>query len=147
MNIQEKIVQDMKISMKSGDRLVVDTLRMVRAAIKNCSIEKGRELSNEEVIDVLSNEVKKRKDSIDLYQKGNREDLVVKEKREIEIISSYLPEPMSSEELEKIVEDTISETGAQSLKDMGKVMGVVMGRVRGRAEGRTVQEVVKRMLS
>ncbi len=147
MNIQEKIVQDMKISMKSGDRLVVDTLRMVRAAIKNCSIEKGRELSNEEVIDVLSNEVKKRKDSIDLYQKGNREDLVVKEKREIEIISSYLPEPLSSEELEKIVEDTISETGAQSLKDMGKVMGVVMGRVRGRAEGRTVQEVVKRMLS
>ena len=146
MELQKKILDDMNHALKSGDKLILETIRMLRAQIKNESISKGVELTDDDVIVVLSREAKRRKESIEMYQQGGREDLVRNETRELEIISSYLPVSLTTEELTGIVEEAIQETGAAGLNDMGKVMGFVMPKVRGRADGKTVQEMVKKML-
>ena len=147
MGLQERLFEDMKSAMKSGDKVTLETLRMLRSQIKNTSISKGEDLSESDVIGVLSKEAKRRKESIDLYTEGNRQDLVQQETKELEIITSYLPELMSEAELLEIVDRTIKETGAESLKDMGKVMGAVMPRIKGRADGKAVQEIVRGRLS
>jgi len=146
MELQKKLLDDMNHALKSGDKLILETIRMLRAQIKNESISKGVELTDDDVIVVLSREAKRRKESIEMYQQGGREDLVRNETRELEIISSYLPVSLTTEELTGIVEEAIQETGAAGLNDMGKVMGFVMPKVRGRADGKTVQEMVKKML-
>ena len=147
MGLEEKLLQDMNLAMKSGDKVALETIRMVRAQLKNASIAKGEDLSEEDVIEVLSKEAKKRKESLELYKQGGREDLVEKEEKELSVIASYLPEALSQEELEEIVDKAVEETGARSLMEMGKVMGVVMPQVKGRAEGKVVQELVKKKLS
>ncbi len=147
MGLEQKLVDDMKSAMKSGDKMVLGTIRMLRAQLKNASIAKGKDLSDEDVIDILSREAKKRKESLELYKKGGRADLVEKEEKELAIITSYLPEQLSQDEIEKIVDEIIAETGAESLRDMGKVMGAVMQKVKGRADGKIVQEIVKKKLS
>lgn len=120
---------------------------MLRSQLQNASIKKGKDLSDEDVIGVLSKEVRKRKESVEMYKQGEREDLVEKETRELEIISSYLPEALSPEELESIVEKAIEEAGVESLRELGKVMGFIMPQVKGRADGKEVQEIVKNKLS
>jgi uncharacterized protein YqeY len=147
MNLQEKLLNDMKSALKSGDKETLGTIRMLRSQLQNASIKKGKELSDEDVIGVLSKEAKKRKESVEMYKKGEREDLVEKEAHELEIISSYLPEALSREELESIVEKAIEEARAESLREMGKVMGFIMPQVKGRADGKEVQEIVKNKLS
>lgn len=147
MGLEEKLLQDMKSTMKSGDKLALETIRMVRSQIKNVSLAKQKDLSDEDIIEVLSRELKKRKESIELYQKGGREELVKKETRELEIISSYLPEALSHDELEEIIEKAIEETSVNSMKEMGKVMGIVMPQVRGRADGKEIQDIVRQKLS
>jgi len=147
MGLEEKLLQDMNSAMKSGDKVALETIRMVRAQPKNASIAKGEDLSEEDVIEVLSKEAKKKKESLELYKQGGREDLVEKEEKESSVIASYLPEALSQEELEEIVDKAVEETGARSLMEMGKVMGVVMPQVKGRAEGKGVQELVKKKLS
>lgn len=147
MTLEEKLLDDMKAAMKSGDKLVLDTLRVLRAELKNASIAKGEELSEEEIVGVLSKEAKRRRESLESFEKGGRQDLVEKEKRELELITSYLPEPFSEEELDDIVQKAVGATGAESLRDMGKVMGVVMPQIKGRADGKLVQELVKKKLS
>ena len=147
MGLQERLFKDMKSAMKSGDKVTLETLRMLRSQIKNASISKGGDLSDDDVTGVLSKEAKRRKESIDLYTEGNRKDLVQQETKELEIITSYLPEMMSKEELLKMVDRTIRETGAESIKDMGKVMGAVMPQIKGRADGKAVQEIVRGRLS
>ena len=147
MGLQERLFEDMKSAMKSGDKVTLETLRMLRSQIKNASISKGGDLSDDDVTGVLSKEAKRRKESIDLYTEGNRKDLVQQETKELEIITSYLPEMMSKEELLKMVDRTIRETGAESIKDMGKVMGAVMPQIKGRADGKAVQEIVRGRLS
>ncbi len=146
MGIQEQLQKDMVTAMKSGDRLVVDTVRFLLAQLKNARIAKSEDLKEEDVLGILSKEAKKRKEAIDLFRTGNRQDLVDREAGELDIIYRYLPMPLSTEELEAIVASAILETGAASIKDMGKVMACIMPRVKGRAEGSSVQVLVKKKL-
>jgi len=133
--------------MKSGDKVRLDTIRGLRAMLKDAQIAKQRELTEEDEIAVLQSAAKKRTEAIKLYRQGNRQDLVEKEERELAIIRSYLPEMMSPEEIEKVVDAAIARLGASGMRDFGKVMGEVMRELRGKAEGQTVQEVVRRKLS
>jgi len=146
MSILNKLQQDLKDSLKSGDKVRTDAIRMLISRLKNERISKGEDLTEDQEFSVLSKEAKKRKESIAMYRQGGREDLAAKEEQEFEIISSYLPAELSDEEIENIVSSVINETGAESLKDIGKVMGKVMPQVRGRADGKRIQEIVKKKL-
>ncbi|RMD92522.1 MAG: GatB/YqeY domain-containing protein [Calditrichaeota bacterium] len=147
MSLKNKIQEEMKSAMKAGDKIKLTTLRTVLAQLKEVEIDKRRELTEEEEIQVLAKAAKKRKEAIEFYQKSDRTDLLEKEQQELEIINSFLPQPLTTDELEKIISDAIAETGATSLKEMGKVMSVVMPKVKGRAEGKIVQEMVRKKLS
>lgn len=147
--LAEKIKNDLIAAMKEKNEERVGTLRMLAAAMKNREIElKKREegLTDEEVIEVATKEVKKRKDAIEAYQKGGRQDLVDKETNELHILDAYLPAQLNDEEIEKEVKNAIKETSASSIKDLGKVMSAVMPRLKGKADGAKVSETVKRAL-
>jgi len=147
MNLEQKIQQDLKTAMKSGDRFKVDTLRGLIAQIKDERIKlRPKELQEKDVLAVLQRAVKRRKEAIELYKQGNRADLVEKEQKELEIIRQYLPEPMSREEVLTLIDQAIAEVQAASIKDMGKVMGTVMKKVQGRADGKEVQQLVRERL-
>jgi len=147
MGLQDRLLEDMKSAMKSGDQVKLDTIRMLRSQLKNANISSGEELSEQDVIGVLSKEAKKRKEAIELYKQGGREELAEKEEKEHEIIRSYLPEVLSDEAISKVIQKVIQETGAEGLRDMGKVMAQVMAQVKGRADGGQVQALVKKKLS
>ncbi len=143
MSIEEQLLQDMKLAMKAGKKLELETIRMLRAQIKTTSIDKKDELTDSEVTKVLQKEAKKRKEAIEMYQSGGREDLVKKETTELEIIATYLPEQLSDEELDSIIKETVSMLQITSEKDVGRVMGAVMPKVKGKADGKVVQQKVK----
>ncbi len=143
----EKLQDEMKKALKSGEKERLSVIRMLISEIKKVQIDKKKELTDEEIIQILQRYAKQRKEAIQQYKKANREDLVEKEERELEIVQEFLPEPLSKEEIEKIVEEVIKETGASSMKDMGKVMKTVMEKVKGRAEGSIVSQIVKSKLS
>ena len=143
MSIEEQLLQDMKLAMKAGKKLELETIRMLRAQIKTTSIDKKDELTDSEVTQVLQKEAKKRKEAIEMYQSGGREDLVNKETAELEIIATYLPEQLSDEELDSIIKETVSMLQITSEKDVGRVMGAVMPKVKGKADGKVVQQKVK----
>lgn len=145
--IQETIENDLKAAQKQKEVLSVSVLRLALAAIHNQEIEKKEKLTDEEVVKVLRNEVKQRKESIEAFRKGKREELVSKEEEELKILSKYLPQELSVEELEKITSEVISSPGACPLSDFGKVMGQVMERVKGRGDGAVVAKVVKDRLA
>lgn len=148
MTLREQIISDMTASMKAQDAPRTSTLRMVKAAMMNRQIEKGGELDDEEMGKLLRSLVKQRRDSVEQYEKGGRADLADKEKAEIQVIESYLPQAASREEIEAAVAAAIAETGATSMKDMGKVMKSVQAALGGKnADGRTVSEIVKSRLS
>ena len=148
MTLREKIISDMTASMKAQDAPRTSTLRMVKAAMQNRQIEKGGELDDEEMGKLLRSLVKQRRDSVEHYEKGGRQDLADKEKTEIEVIEAYLPQAASREEIETAVAAAISETGASSMKDMGKVMKTVQAALAGKnADGRMLSEVVKAKLN
>jgi uncharacterized protein YqeY len=148
MNLREQIISDLTASMKAQTAARTSTLRMVKAAVVNREIEKGAQLDDEEMVKVLRSLVKQRRDSVEQYEKGNRQDLVNKEKAEIEVIETYLPQAASREEIEKAVGAAIGQTGATSMKDMGKVMKAAQASLAGRnADGRTLSEIVKAKLS
>jgi len=147
MTLREQIISDMTASMKAQDAPRTSTLRMVKAAMQNRQIEKGGELDDEEMGKLLRSLVKQRRDSIEQYEKGGRQDLAEKEKAEIEVIEAYLPQAASRDEIEAAVAAAIAETGASSMKDMGKVMKSVQAALAGKnADGRTVSEIVKAKL-
>ena len=136
--------------MKSGDAEKRDTLRMIGSMIKNAEIEKGKKesgLNDEEVVEVLARAVKQRKDSAEQYKAGNRPDLAEKEEKEIEIISTYLPEQMSEEEIAQAVKEVIGGLNLEGKADIGKVMGPVMGKLKGKADGNLVREIVQKELN
>ena len=143
MSIELLLLEDMKLAMKSGNRIELDTIRMIRAQIKITSIAKKDTLTEDELAEVLQKEAKKRKEAIDMYQQGNREDLVNKEKQELEIISKYLPEQLSDAEIDRIIKDSVESIGAESEKDMGRVMGDIMPKVKGKTDGKIVQQRVR----
>ena len=148
MSLSKQIVTDLTSAMKAQDANRTSTLRMVKAAMMNRQIEKGSELDDEDMQKLLRSLVKQRRDSIEQYEKGGRQDLVDKEKAEIEVIETYLPQAASQEVIEQAVIAAIAETGASSMKDMGKVMKTVQAALAGKnADGRLVSETVKAKLS
>ena len=147
MSLKERITRDMTAAMKSKDASRLSTLRMVKAAVQNREIEKGGELSEEELTKALQTLVKQRRDSVEQYEKAGRAELAEKERAEIVVIEEYLPQAASREEIERAVAEAIAETGASSMKEMGAVMKAAQARLAGRnADGRTVSEVVKAKL-
>lgn len=148
MSLKQQIISDLTASMKAQDAPRTSTLRMVKAAVMNREIEKGGELDDEEMMKLLRSLVKQRRDSVEQYEKGGRQDLADKEKAEIEVIEAYLPQAASREEIETAVTAAISETGASTMKDMGSVMKAVQAALSGKnADGRTVSEIVKAKLT
>ena len=147
MTLKQQLTEDMKAAMKSRDQFTLDTIRMVISSVKNNEIDKKGDLSDEAVCALMGTLVKQRKEAALLYKKGGRDDLAEKEEQEIDILKAYLPEEMGEDELSKVVETVIAETGASSMADMGKVMKAVMARVAGRADGNLVSSLVKKHLA
>lgn len=162
MTLREKIDADFKTVFKAKDEAQVSTLRMLLAAIKNKEVEKRTKLSKEEhdlgkleeqskltddeIIQVVSSEIKRRREAAEQYAQGGRMELAKKEEAEAKILSSYMPEQMSEEEVRKIVAQTIKEIGVSDAKEMGKLMGALMGKVKGKADGALVSKIVKEEL-
>jgi uncharacterized protein len=146
MELRERIDTDIKYALKSGAKDKVSTLRMLNAALKNKQIDKRRPLSEEEVVETIRSLIKQRKDSIEQFAKGGRQDLVDKETAEVAVLEVYLPQPLSREELEALVREAVASTGAQGAKDMGKVMKALIPMVGGRADGKMISELVKNSL-
>jgi len=148
MSLTKQIVADLTTAMKAQDAGRTSTLRMVKAAMMNRQIEKGSELDDDDMQKLLRSLVKQRRDSVEQYEKAGRQELVDKEKAEIDVIETYLPQAASQEEIEQVVVAVIAETGATSIKDMGKVMKAAQAALAGKnADGRVVSEVVKSKLS
>lgn len=150
ISLKQKIFSDLKDAMKAGDAVKRDTLRMLDAMIKNTEIEKLKKeegLSDAEVVEVLSRAVKQRRDSVEQFEKGGRADLADKEKKEIEIISAYLPEQLGEDKIREIIKEVIAQTGAAGKADIGKVMGQAMGRLKGQADGNAVKKVAEELLN
>lgn len=146
MNLSDRLNEDMKQAMKSKDKFTLSTIRMVRSTIKYLEIDLKRTLDDNEVLDILSREIKQRKDALQEFETAGRDELAANTKAEIEIISKYLPEQLSEEEIKVIVQQTIQETGASSKADMGKVMSALMPKVKGRADGKIVNQAVQQFL-
>ena len=147
MSLEERLVEEMKQAMKSNDKLRLSTIRMIRSSLKNKEIELRKKLEDEDIVKVIQVMVRKGEESVEQFQAGGRMDLVEKETKEIEILKSFLPQPLSQEEILKIVDETIRETQASSLKDIGKVMKSVMPKIGGKADGKLINQLVKERLS
>jgi uncharacterized protein YqeY len=147
MTTLERIDSDLKAGMKAKNERVVSVLRMLRAALKNVAIDKGKDLDEEDVIAVLGSEAKKLRDALQQFKDGGRADLVEQNEQELAVISAYLPAQLSDDELKAIVAAKKAETGAGSPQDFGKLMGVVMAATKGQAEGNRVSAMVKAALS
>ncbi len=146
MGLREQIDADIKAAMKSGAKDKVSALRMLSAALKNKQIDKRAPLLDSEVLDSVRSLIKQRKDSIEQFAKGGRQDLVDKETAEVVILEVYLPQQLGREEVEKLVREAIAQTNAQGAKDMGKVMKALVPLIAGRADNKLVSELVKNSL-
>jgi uncharacterized protein YqeY len=148
MALQERLVEEMKEAMRSGQAAKVSVIRMIRAALKNREIDRGKDrpLTDQDVLDVIQSGVKQRRESIEQFRKGGRTELVAKEEEEVAILQTFLPPALSEQALDELVREVAGEVGASSVKDMGKVMKAVMSRAAGRAEGGVVSSAVKRFL-
>ncbi len=147
MALKEQLMDDLKTAMKEKDVVRKNTVQSVRAAILQTEKDNKTDLNDDGVIDVIAKELKRRRDVLPEYEKSGREDAIAELNREIEVLSSYLPELLSEEELEQIVLQVMQEVGAASMKDMGKIMAAVTPKTRGRADGRQINQIVKSKLS
>lgn len=145
--LKEQLMNDLKDAMKNKNELKKNTVQMVRAAILQVEKDKQIELDDNQIIDIIAKESKKRNDSLADYEKGGREDLVEQIKQEIEYLKVYLPKQLSLEEVESIVKDVIVEVDAKDIKDMGKVMKAAKEKIGAASDGKTINEVVKKLLS
>jgi uncharacterized protein YqeY len=146
MDLKERVSEDLKKAMKSGEKLKVSTLRLLLSEIKNAEIAKRGELDEGEALAVAAREARKRRESIEEFARGGRQDLVDKESAELEILTAFLPEQMPEDELRGLIARAIDEAGAESPKDLGKVMSVLMPRVKGKADGKVVNRLVRESL-
>lgn len=145
--LKEKLMEDLKSAMKEKNEIKKNTVTMIKAAVLQIEKDKQIQLDDTQILDIISKEAKKRKDALVEFEKSGRQDLVDQTNEELRVIKEYLPEELSLEELEAIIEDTIKEVGAVDMKDMGKVMQTVKAKTTGRADGKTINEIVKRKLS
>lgn len=147
MGLAEKITNDMKTAMKSGDKTALGAIRMLKSDFKYKEIELGREMVEDDYLAVIVSAAKKRRDAIAEYTRGKRDDLVAKEKAELDVINAYLPQQLTEEELGKIIDEVVTEVNASTPADIGKVMKNVMIKVKGRANGRIINEIVSKKLT
>ena len=147
MSLKDQITQDMKSAMKAGEKDRLKVVRLMLAAIKQVEVDKRIELDDAAVLNVLDKMVKQRRDSVEQFEKGGREDLAAIERDEIAVLKNYLPEQLSADELAALVDEVIAATGAASMKDMGKVMGQIKAKAAGRADMGAVSAAVKERLS
>ena len=147
MSLKIQITEDMKAAMKAGDKQRLKAVRLILAAIKQVEVDKRIELDDSAVLSVLAKMVKQRRDSIEQFEKGNREDLASMERAEIVVLESYLPEQLAADELTAMVDEIIKATGAASIRDMGKVMGQIKTKAAGRADMGALSATVKERLN
>lgn len=147
MNLNEQIQEDLKRSLKAKDGTRISVLRFLLAAIKNREIEKKEALNDDELLAEIASSAKRRRESIEAFREGERQDLVDKEEAELAILTEYLPEQMSPEDIRRIAREIIEKVKAQSSADIGKVMKELMPRVRGQADGKIVNQIVREILT
>ena len=145
--MKEELLQDLKEAMKNKDTLKKDTITMLRAAILQVEKDSQKTLNDDEICAIVAKEVKKRKESVKEYEDAGREDIANSLKQEVEILSKYLPEQLTEDEIEKLVVEAISESGATSPKDMGRVMSILRPKTAGKADGKLVSNIVKEKLA
>jgi uncharacterized protein YqeY len=147
VSLRNRLDEELKAAMRSSDAMRRDSLRMVLAAVQRAEKEGKHELADDEMLGILTRELKVRRESVDTFRAGGREDLVVKEEAAIAVVSEFMPQPLSDGELKALVEQAIAETGAVSPRDMGKVMGWLSPKTRGRADGKVVSQLVTQLLA
>jgi uncharacterized protein YqeY len=147
MHPKDQILQDLKDAMRSGDTRRREALRLLTAAFKQVEVDQRKELTEDDVIGILTSEAKKRREAIEEAEKAGRAELAAQEKYELALIQTYLPQQLSRDEIEKYVREAVREVGAATPKDMGKVMKVLMPRLQGQADGKLVNTIVKEVLS
>jgi uncharacterized protein YqeY len=147
MQIKDQLQKDLVESMKAKDETRLSTIRMLKSAITNWEIAKSKDASDEDVVDIISTQVKQRKDAAEQYREGDREEQAAKEEAEIKVLMGYMPEQLNEDEVRELVKEAIAATGAESEKDMGKVMGALMPKVKGKADGGMVSRLVKEGLA
>ena len=145
--LKAKLQADLKTAMKEKDTFKRDVIRFVMSAIKQIEVDERKELSDEDIEAILVKQIKQRNDAIEQFKKGGRDDLVEKNEKELKILKSYLPEPLSEDEIREVLKEIIAQTGAKSIKDMGKVMGVAKSKIGSRAEGRVINQIAKELLA
>lgn len=143
MSLKAKLQEDLKLAMKNKDTVKKSVITLIRAEIKQREVDTRTELGDDEVIDVITKQLKQRRDAKTEFEKASRDDLVQEAEAEIEVLMEYLPQQLSKEELNEIVKETISEVGATSMKDMGKIMAAIKPKTKGRADGKMINELVK----
>ena len=147
MSLRDRLSEDLKLAMKARDQLRMDVIRMIKSAVLNKEVEMKKDLDDADMSRIMTTMIKQRKESVEQYEKGQRAELAAKERQEISIIESYLPKALSADELKRIVESLIQETGATSAKDMGAVMKAVMARLAGQpVDGKQVSDLVRAKL-
>ncbi|NLL52486.1 MAG: GatB/YqeY domain-containing protein [Peptococcaceae bacterium] len=148
MSLKDRLIEDMKAAMKAKEegKVRLSVIRMVRAAIKNTEIDKGIELNDAQVIEVIARELKMRRDAMDEFSKANRPEKVQELQKEAAILMEYLPEQLTEREIRDLAKEIIAETGAESAKDLGKVMGAITLKTKGRADGKVVNQIVRELL-
>lgn len=146
MTLKQKLQEDLKTSMKNKDTLRKSVITLIRSSIKQVEVDKRIELNDDDIIDIISKQLKQRNDSLEQFLDAGREDLVEETRSEIEVLKEYLPQQLSEEELNEIVKQTISEVGATSMKDMGKIMSVIKPKTKGRADGKLINKLVNENL-
>jgi len=148
MNLNERLTEDMKAALKAGPagKARLETIRFLRAAVKNAEIEKHAPLSDDEILGIIQKQVKQLKESMADFERSSRKDLIERAQAEIDVLSDYLPKQLTADEVRDLARKVIAEVGAQSVKDMGKVMGPLMAQTRGRADGKMVQQIVRELL-
>lgn len=147
MSLLQQLKADMITAMKNRDKETLGVVRMLKASVQNAQIEAGHDLTPDEEVAVMSREYKQRKESLAEFEKAGRQDLVDKTNNELKVVEKYMPKQLSAADVEKIVEETVQQVNAGSMKDFGKVMGAVMPKVKGQADGKVVNQTVKKILS
>lgn len=146
MSLKDKLMEDLKSAMRNKDKLRKDTITMVRAAIKQKEVDDRVELNDQDVIDILTKQLKEKKHSIEEFKKGDRQDLIEQTNKEIDVLLDYLPKQLGEDELRQIIQETMNENNINSVKDMGTLMKNIMPKIKGRADGNTVSKIAKELL-
>ena len=146
MSLKEKLMEDLKSAMRNKDKLRKDTITMVRAAIKQKEVDDRVELNDQDVIDILTKQLKEKKHTIEEFKKGDRQDLIEQTNKEIDVLLDYLPKQLGEDELRQIIQEVMTENNINSVKDMGTLMKHIMPKVKGKADGNTVSKIAKELL-